>query len=213
MALTASPSASLGSFWVNDIPTTDVVVELDRDGEEVDLTGFTAATVTLRDWVPTIITPPLTAAIEDDTIVLSWPSTTPFASRGVYTLTVALTGTNAREQLAPIPFVVEQVNGWHTLASARELWADAPDDDVQLFELLDSAHTACVEFAPVIDGAKPIPSNYRQAQLLQARAVWNSTKANAQDQIGGDGMAVTVFPLDWNVKQLLRPKKGMPVLA
>ena len=88
------------------------------------------------------------------------------------------------------------------------MWAtnDAPDDDLQLYELLDSAHTAVVEFAPAIEADQAIPANYRKGQLLQAQAVHNASRATNADQLGAGDYAVTVFPLDWNVKQLLRPK-------
>jgi hypothetical protein len=47
---------------------------------------------------------------------------------------------------------------------------------------------------------------------MQARAVYNSVKAGSGDQVGPDGLTVTVYPMDWNVKNLLRPRKVGRVL-
>jgi hypothetical protein len=47
---------------------------------------------------------------------------------------------------------------------------------------------------------------------MQARAIWNATKTGPADSLGADGLTVTVFPLDWNIKALLRPKRGCPVI-
>jgi hypothetical protein len=35
--------------------------------------------------------------------------------------------------------------------------------------------------------------------------------ATNDHSVGGDEFSITVFPLDWNVKQLLRPR-GAPVM-
>jgi hypothetical protein len=65
---------------------------------------------------------------------------------------------------------------------------------------------------PIIAPVGGVPVHYRQAQLMQARAIWQSTKANTQDQLGTDGFVVTVFPMDRTVKNILRPHRGVPVL-
>jgi len=108
-----------------------------------------------------------------------------------------------------------------------------PQCDLEIHELamlLTSARIQCEEYAPdvayvagvrgatvVLDEADVmttavVPESWRQAQALQARALWRSGAAGSGDQIGGDGLAVTVFPLDWTVKRLLRPQRGLPVL-
>lgn len=54
-----------------------------------------------------------------------------------------------------------------------------------------------------------IPVAWRVAQLMQARNVWNSSQASPN---GGDGFdsigygLTTTHPLDWQIKQLLRPR-------
>lgn len=114
---------------------------------------------------------------------------------------------------------------WHTLESARSEWIDAPLDDDQLNELLEVARDAVLAFAPALDGEvvsddgylsvipDTIPTAYRVAQLMQARNVWNSTKASPTGDFDGGGFSLTTFPLDWQVKQLLRPRSvfGGPV--
>lgn len=100
---------------------------------------------------------------------------------------------------------------WHTLESARDQWADAPLDDESLSELLEVAKVAVLAYAPALPPTDPedIPVSYRVAQLMQARNVWNSGQANPG---GGDGFdnigygLTTKHPLDWQIKQLLRPR-------
>lgn len=109
---------------------------------------------------------------------------------------------------------------WHTLESAREQWVDAPFDDDQLQDLLDVAQEAVLAYAPaLIIGALVIvddilvpadenyvPVSYRVAQLMQARNVWNSSKASPSGDFDNGSYGLTSFPLDWQVKQLLRPR-------
>lgn len=108
---------------------------------------------------------------------------------------------------------------WHTLETARDQWVDAPFDDDELQELLDVAQNAVLAYAPalpdsevtVVDGyvvpaGTIIPVSYRAAQIMQARNIWNSSKASPSGDFDGGGYGLTSFPLDWQVKQLLRPR-------
>lgn len=100
--------------------------------------------------------------------------------------------------------------GWHTVDSIRdgEQWPDSinlTDDALQ--DLLDTAQVQCQAYAPQVAGTVPV--NYRQAQLLQARNLWQAVKKDNGDQIGADGFAVRVYPLDWVVQGILRPKTGV----
>lgn len=123
-------------------------------------------------------------------------------------------------------------SGWLTPEETIEgpYW---PQCDLELDELamlLTSARIQCEEYAPDVAYAAgvrgatvvlvddvvtvtAVPESWRQAQALQARALWRSGAAGSGDQIGGDGLSVTVWPLDWNVKRLLRPQRGLPVLG
>ena len=110
---------------------------------------------------------------------------------------------------------------WLTAAEVRaaDLYWSSSDElpsDLDLAALLASARVQCEEYAPTLvdtlaDGTVVVrvpPENYRLAQALQARALWRSTSVGSGNQFGADGMTVTVFPMDWTVKSLLRPKSG-----
>lgn len=107
---------------------------------------------------------------------------------------------------------------WAGLEEARGLWSDAPLDDDLLGSYLESAHEQCVSYAPALptpeEGQEQeVPERYVVAEVMQARAIYRSLRAGNQDQMGPDGFTVTVFPLDFNVKALLRPNRGKPVIA
>ena len=102
---------------------------------------------------------------------------------------------------------------WNTPAEAKKVWADAnsfADPDLQM--LLDSAHIDCFTFLDPMDGVDPEPAaanaSMKLAEIYQARARYQAILAAGDDQVGPDGATVTVFPLDWQVKQLLRPTPG-----
>ena len=48
---------------------------------------------------------------------------------------------------------------------------------------------------------------------MQARNVWNSGKASPTGDFDGGQYSLTTFPLDWQVRQLIRPKVGKPVIG
>lgn len=97
---------------------------------------------------------------------------------------------------------------WHTPESAREQWLEAPDesDDPILAELLEVAREAVVAYAPELDDPLAVPTSYRLAQLMQARSVWNAQRTGTE-AVGPDGFAIRVYPLDKNIRQLLRPRQ------
>jgi len=107
------------------------------------------------------------------------------------------------------------VYAWHTESTARQLWRDAPSS-AEVQEQLDASQEQCLEFAtsqPAEDYIVPpegIPARWRIAHLIQARALWTAKQANPQDQLGVDGIGVRVYPMDMQVKALLRPKRAMP---
>lgn len=107
------------------------------------------------------------------------------------------------------------------IGTVQRYWPGAADiDSAELDALLASAAIQCDAYAPKItytvtneDGTTETfegyaTDNYLHGQVLQARALYRSTMAGSGDQIGLDGQAVTVFPMDWTVKNLLRPKRG-----
>jgi hypothetical protein len=108
---------------------------------------------------------------------------------------------------------------WNTLVEARAMWADAGNlADTSLQLLLDSAHADCFAWLDPIDAVDPtgeaITASMKLAEIYQARARYNAVRsAGDGNQVGADGMTVTVFPLDWQVQQLLRPKSGRITIA
>lgn len=91
------------------------------------------------------------------------------------------------------------------------LWAGAEDyefDDLAF--PLNVARIQCERFAPALAEGAPVPDNYVAGQILQTRALVREGVVGSGDQTGGLEATVTLFPMDWNVKNLLRPRKGRP---
>jgi hypothetical protein len=87
---------------------------------------------------------------------------------------------------------------------------DSTDEGLGLY--LHAAYEQCLEFLPHdAEGAPvvpdPVPERLVLAQVMQARALYRSAVAGSGDRIGPDGMTITVFPMDWTVKNLLRPRR------
>lgn len=202
------------SYFVGDTPSGTLVLTAD-EGLPEDLAPFTTATVKLWDFQGDLVDDGPTAAIDGDTVEVSWPDTSPFETAGLYSLQVILSGANVRETMPALPVVVEYENsGWHTLESARRDWADAPIEDSQLFTLLYNARIQCEEFAPVLAEDERVPLTYRQAQLLQARNLWNASKVDAgSGGFGDDSFVIRPFPMDWVVKNILRPQRAIPFVG
>ncbi|GAA2172421.1 hypothetical protein GCM10009846_10290 [Agrococcus versicolor] len=133
---------------------------------------------------------------------------------GVFVLQVSLTGPGVSRAMPLVRIPVEERTAqWHTIDSARHDWDGAPQDDARLFDLLAVAREQCEAYAPVLPLGAPVPLRYRQAQLLQARNVWNASRTDpGASTMGADGFQVTVYPLDWTVQQMLRPRTR-PVVA
>ena len=118
---------------------------------------------------------------------------------------------------------------WATPEVARKYWRDAPADDAVLVTYLSAARVACLTFAPLpVDastgygedpyggygGGDEIPDNYLLAQVMQARNTWNSGKAAPGDgAFDGGGFGISSMPLDWQIKQLLRPQRALGAIA
>lgn len=237
------------SYWVDDIPAETLDIELDLP--DVDLALFPAveAKLTNPEGAEVSLTG-ATFAIDAEgdipVVTVNWGSPSRFVIPGLHQLQLTLVGFGQnRQRIAPEGIVVEELDGWHNLASARTQWADAPYDDVQLHELLTIAAEQCLEYAPALPtvpggdtvpgdwtedpdnpglffppadgGTLPtrvrIPTSYKRAQLMQSRNIWNATKQDGGQEIGPEGFAIRVFPLDFHVRQLLRPKRGVPFVG
>lgn len=104
--------------------------------------------------------------------------------------------------------------GWVDPAPLVEskAWADSADEAGDLDDALLAAHGQCVDFlnGRTVPRGPEEAARWRLAQVMQARALIRAQTTGANDTQGMDGMSVTVFPMDWTVKNLLRPKKGRP---
>lgn len=103
---------------------------------------------------------------------------------------------------------------WHTAESAQAQWPDAPTGD-ELDELLAVARSQVEAYAPVlpapgVEGVDVVPVSYRVAQLMQAKALFTAKQTGPGDTLGPEGQTVRVYPMDWQVKSILRPTAGMP---
>lgn len=97
------------------------------------------------------------------------------------------------------------------VALIEDLWPDVPLATDTRDTLLLAAFNDCAEFASttVLPTEAEKAASYRTAQIMQARARQRSFVAGSGDQLGTD-FPVTVFPMDWSVKSLLRPRPGIP---
>lgn len=109
---------------------------------------------------------------------------------------------------------------WYTVEDAQTDWVDAPrgeaEDDELLQSYLDAAQEAILAFAPARysadDPAAPT-EGMRRAHLMQTQNLWNATAANPSGTLDNGTFGLTTFPLDWQVQQLVRPKRAVPVIA
>ena len=119
----------------------------------------------------------------------------------------------------PDPVVVGWVDVDALVASAS--WAAHADPD-DLTAALAAAYEECVLYGPLDnrrrrwtepDPADPtppaVPARFARAQALQARAHIRAGTSGSSDAQGFDGVQVTVFPMDWKVKNLLRPRRAV----
>lgn len=198
----------LPTFMSGDEPSPSTLAVLIEDDEWVD----SVTALVLSSHAEEI--EGVTAVYADEAVTVTWPAD-PFTEAGLHYLSLTFVGEDQTETVSALPFVVEQAaSQWVSLTQARVMWADAPDDDVALFHVLDAAHTAVIEYAPAIEEGSPIPPSYRQAQLMQARSIWTAQRGDKDgSQFGAEGIVIPVFPLDWHVRQLLRPKTGVPVMG
>ncbi len=99
---------------------------------------------------------------------------------------------------------------WLTADDPRipSLWAGSADLTPELLALiLEASRDECAEYAPKLADPDLPPPRYVLAQAEHARNIARALDQQA-DQIGNYGDAVTLptVPLDWHVKQRLRPK-------
>lgn len=103
---------------------------------------------------------------------------------------------------------------WLTTADTEllgHLWPDAPVDEAVLELYLEAARDACLAYAPT-PPADGIPAGWRIAQAYQARNTYNAGAAGPGGEFDNGGYGITAYPLDRQVRQLLRPRQGPGVI-
>ena len=91
-----------------------------------------------------------------------------------------------------------------------EVWPDVLGySEATIAALLEASREECEDFAPTLPRDATgqvlnVPTRYRAAQVLQARALAQAGTVQANGELG-TAYPVTTFPMDWTVKALLRP--------
>jgi hypothetical protein len=185
----------MAAFIYGDTPVADFDYDLPSAAD------FDDATVALSVDGQTI-----PAASNGRAVTGSW-RTLSLPAEGSYPVFVLVTaGARTERVLIDWLVVVDPDDEWHNPITARLEWAGAPDSDGTLYRLLDVARDQVATYAPNLPVGSPVPERFRQAQLVQARNTWNASLTNGDTQVDVGGFVVNVRPLDWAVKQLLRPK-------
>lgn len=204
------PVIELGALWVGDVPLSPTRADfVDETGNVVQISGYNSWSAYMLSPVGEVLGT-LTGSEHGQHLEFTWPTTTILETAGIHTIVVTFFDTLGVEvQAEPFKFIVQEIDGWLSLEQARAQWADAPLEDLFLFQLLDTAKEQCVAYAPVLPLGAVVPARYVQAQLTQARALYQSTIANQNDNVGIEGFAVRVFPLDFTIRAMLRPKRAI----
>ena len=204
------PIIELGSLWVGDVPQSPTRADFtDEVGNPVLITEYASWTAYMLSSAGEVVGE-LEGVEDSPYLEFTWPTTTILEESGIYTIIITFFNPEGVEvQCEPFQFVVQEIDGWLTLEQTRSQWSDAPLDDVFLRQILDTAKAQCVAYAPTLLLGAQVPLTYVQAQLLQARAIYQSVIANQQDAVGVEGFQVRVFPLDFTIRAMLRPKRAI----
>lgn len=208
--------ADVGAYFEGDTFGEGFSADVVDDGAVVDLTGVPTPQGTLL--APDGTTSALDVTVSDAAqgqLQLAPVAPVTLDQHGIWLASIQVAAGGDTLQAEPARFVVQDP-AWLTLQQARSDWRDAPSSDVQLWRILASCAGQVLsvgrkaEVQAIRDGA-PVPDNYLQAQLMQARNTWNAAKMDPSAQIGAEpGFAFAPFPMDWQVRQLIRPKLGRP---
>lgn len=103
---------------------------------------------------------------------------------------------------------------WVTNDEVRKVWKSAPADDDVLGLYLQAVEPGVIAYAPALPEGSAVPEHYKLALVMQARSVYNAGQARAGgSDFGSEDFSISIFPLDWQVKQLLRPIRGLGAIA
>lgn len=121
---------------------------------------------------------------------------------------------------------VTDMGSWYTVATIRTDWNGAPANDAVLQQLLDAAKQQVLAFdegynwranpansgTPFPGDYTAVPTNLLMAQRMQARNLNNASKVDpSSGAMGDDTYTLRPFPLDWVIKQVIRPKRAVGV--
>jgi hypothetical protein len=202
------------SYYLGDIPAQPITVE---PPDEFSLEGFTSASAVLRRPDGSTVSEGITAEIGDNEVTVTLPADVSlFTVDGLYSIRVRLHGPGAAVQRIPeLRFVVQDPDSeWHNLDTIRDAdWPDAEHiSDPALWTLLEIVRGQVIEYAPKLAADDPVPDNYRYGQEVQAKKTWNAARVDPDGSTGEGDFVLRPYPLDWAVKQILRPKRGKPVV-
>ena len=99
---------------------------------------------------------------------------------------------------------------WYTVDTVRPDWGNAPDNDDVLEQLLEAARLSVIAYAPALADPAEVPEHYVLAQKMQAENIYNANAVTVQGEFGEDTYARAAHPLDWMIKQILRPRRAVP---
>ena len=216
MALLPDPDFVFGPWTVDDVVVGPVVVPYLEDGDPADLSSVVPSAARLTDPAG-VSTPASVQLSQSDPAALEY--TLPgdaWQIPGIWSVSAILSAGGNSFRTVPARFVVDAEDGWLTVAEARSTWRDAPSADPVLYRLLASARLAVEAWGKDhgidVPAARPT-SNLVDAQQAQARNTWNAVKSDPANQgIGDEGFVIRPFPLDWTVKNLIRPQSAKPVV-
>lgn len=179
------------AFLAGDSPVADFDYDLPA-ASDID-----AATTTISVAGQT-----LDADVAGNALVGSWAALS-LPGPGMYPI-FAVTAAGGRTERTLVDWLVvcDPDDEWHNVITARLEWGGAPEADGVLARLLTVARDQVEEYGRAFD---TVPERYRSAQLIQARNTWNASLTNGDNQVDAGGFVVNVRPLDWAVKQLIRP--------
>jgi len=110
--------------------------------------------------------------------------------------------------------VVDPDDQWHNVITSRLEWEGGPEDDTTMHRLLVTSREQIEDYAPALSDSAPVPERYRAGQLMQARNTYNASLTNGGEPIDlGGGVVISPRPLDWAVKQLVRPAKALKAVG
>lgn len=202
-------------YTKGDTPAAPLVVVPTRAGDVIELDRYAGASATLTNPDGSTIEASARILTDEDPAGPAVAVTLPqLAQAGLVHVAVLLSTDDGRaDRFDCPPIAVQDLDGWHTIASAHAEWSGSAGlDDARLYTLLRIARAECLAYRP--DAATALePVQYREAQLVHARNRNAAARIDpATGDTGTDTFGAGPFPLDWTVKQILRPSTRIPVV-